>query len=160
VDECKGSVSRGNTIDTSSIGPKTFEVKAKDKAGNTASVTHAYNVIYDFTSGDPIQLVEDPPSKRYITTAGHPILVTFGLGGDRGSNVLAAGYPRWREIECAVRAPSTTTMANNLQVTPDSSSGRYAYVWDTSDAWAGTCGRLVLKLNDGTQHSADFRFTE
>jgi putative peptide zinc metalloprotease protein len=160
VDECKGSVSRGNTIDTSSIGPKTFEVEAKDKAGNTASVTHAYNVIYDFTSGDPIQLVEDPPSKRYITTAGHPILVTFGLGGDRGSNVLAAGYPRWREIECAVRAPSTTTMANNLQVTPDSSSGRYAYVWDTSDAWAGTCKRLVLKLNDGTQHSADFRFTE
>jgi len=159
VDACKGSVGKGSAIDVASIGRKAFEVDAKDKAGNTTSITRTYNVTYDFASSEPIQLVENPPSKLYITTAGDPILVTFTLGGDRGSNVFAAGYPRWRQIECAKQAPSITKMATNLHVTPDSGSDRYAYVWDTSTAWSGTCRRLLLELKDGTRHSADFRFS-
>ena len=160
VDTCKGSVSKGSTIDTASIGKKTFDVEAKDKAGNTTSVTHTYNVIYDFTSGDPIRFVEDPPSRLYITPAGRRILLAFRLGVDRGSNVFAAGYPRWREIECAERGPGTSTKANNLHFTPDSGSDRYALVLESSPAWSGTCMRLLLKLNDGTQRSADFKFTK
>jgi len=160
VDACKGPVSKGSAIDTASIGRKTFEVEAKDKAGNTTSVTHTYNVIYDFNSGDPVRFVEDPPSKLYTTTAGRRILLAFRLGVDRASNVVAAGYPRWRQIECAERGPGTTTKGNNLHFTPDPGSDRYALVLETSRAWSGTCMRLSLKLNDGTQSSADFKFTK
>jgi hypothetical protein len=38
---------------------------------------------------------------------------------------------------------------------------RYTFVWRTSSAWAETCRRLVLvfELDDGTTHTANFRFT-
>jgi hypothetical protein len=36
---------------------------------------------------------------------------------------------------------------------------RYTFVWKTSGAWADTCRRLVLELDDGTTHTANFRFT-
>ena len=39
------------------------------------------------------------------------------------------------------------------------SSAHYTYGWRTAAAWAGTCRRFELKLNDGTAaHTADFRF--
>ena len=40
----------------------------------------------------------------------------------------------------------------------DSSTGTYTYVWKTSKTWAGTCQRFDLRLNDGTDHTADFQF--
>ncbi|MGH8468315.1 MAG: PxKF domain-containing protein [Gammaproteobacteria bacterium] len=30
--------------------------------------------------------------------------------------------------------------------------------WKTSKAWAGTCRQLVVRLNDGTEHKASFKF--
>jgi hypothetical protein len=35
----------------------------------------------------------------------------------------------------------------------------YVYTWATNRAWRGTCRELVLKLSDGTEHRALFRFT-
>ena len=37
-------------------------------------------------------------------------------------------------------------------------SGQYIYVWKTNKAWAGTCRQLVVKLTDGNEHRATFRF--
>jgi hypothetical protein len=36
---------------------------------------------------------------------------------------------------------------------------RYTFVWKTSGARADTCRRLVFELDDGTTHTANFRFT-
>jgi len=93
---------------------------------------------------------EPQGSVRFMTTSK----------SKRRWRITAAGYPRWREIECAERGQGTTTKANNLHFTPDSGSDRYALVLETSPAWSGTCMRLLLKLNDGTQRSADFKFTK
>jgi hypothetical protein len=40
----------------------------------------------------------------------------------------------------------------------DASSNRYTYVWETDKSWAGTCRALILKMQDGTTHRADFKF--
>jgi hypothetical protein len=31
-------------------------------------------------------------------------------------------------------------------------------VWKTNKQWAGTCRKFVLKLVDGSTHTADFKF--
>jgi hypothetical protein len=31
-------------------------------------------------------------------------------------------------------------------------------IWKTSATWAGTCRELVLRLTDGSEHTALFRF--
>jgi hypothetical protein len=37
-------------------------------------------------------------------------------------------------------------------------SGNWQYNWKTSKGYAGTCRVMVLTLNDGTQHTAEFKF--
>ena len=159
VEACVGSITNGSSIDTSSIGTKTFQVTANDKAGNTTSAAHSYSVTYSLVSEGSIHLVEAPPSMLHIARAGDTVLVQFKLGGYKGLDVFAVGYPLSKEIKCTEQGRSTTIGGNNVQFMEDSGSGHYTYEWDTSDDWSGTCRRLLLKLNDGTQYLADFRFT-
>jgi hypothetical protein len=49
---------------------------------------------------------------------------------------------------------TVTAGASSLQY--DATTDRYTYVWKTQKAWAGTCRRLVLQLDDGTIHEAVF----
>ncbi len=43
-------------------------------------------------------------------------------------------------------------------LTYDATSNRYSYTWKTEKAWKGTCRVLVIRLSDGTDHFAKFRF--
>ena len=40
----------------------------------------------------------------------------------------------------------------------DAWTDQYIYVWKTDASWAGTCRQLVLQLNDGSIHRANFKF--
>jgi hypothetical protein len=46
--------------------------------------------------------------------------------------------------------------AGQSQLGYDSASDTYTYVWKTNRDWAGTCRRLIVVLNDATDHQADF----
>jgi hypothetical protein len=48
--------------------------------------------------------------------------------------------------------------AGGSSLSYDAVSDRYNYVWKTNKAWKGTCRILLVKLNDGTDHFAKFRF--
>jgi hypothetical protein len=96
--------------------------------------------------------------------AGNVIDVHFRLGGDRGLNVLAAGSPASRQIDCATKAPLGAFEATQ---TPGWTSfyytaylDRYTYPWKTDRAWRGTCRELVVTLTDGTAHSAYVQFVK
>ena len=52
---------------------------------------------------------------------------------------------------------SESVTASNSSLHYDTSTDTYQYVWKTSSAWAGTCQRLDLVLNDGSTHSATFQ---
>jgi hypothetical protein len=92
--------------------------------------------------------------------AGSSVPLKFGLGGDRGLDVLAAGFPTSVQFDCASREPlgepTATQTAGGSSLSYDAASDTYTYVWKTDKAWAGTCRVLALKLTDNTWHVAGF----
>jgi hypothetical protein len=105
--------------------------------------------------------VDNPPSLN-VVNAGLGIPLKFSLGGDHGLGVLAYGYPKTRLVSCSTSAPTNeveeTIAAGNSSLSYDPSTTGYTYVWKTDKAWAGTCRDLVLRLSDGVDHIAQFRF--
>ena len=93
--------------------------------------------------------------------AGQGIPIKFSLGGNRGLSIIAAGYPISVKIACDGAAPvdaiEQTTTAN-AGLTYDAANDQYTYVWKTQKSWAGTCRQFTLRLADGSEHIALFRF--
>ena len=93
--------------------------------------------------------------------AGRAIPVRFSLGGDRGLDVFAAGYPRSEQLPCdssaTVDGIEETASPGTASLTYDDAADRYQYVWQTAESWAGQCRQLVVKLRDGSSHRANFR---
>src|SRR5918992_1608523 len=92
--------------------------------------------------------------------AGRAIPVKFRLGGDHGLDVLDDGYPLVRSLDCdsgaTLAAIETTVTAGGSSLQYDALTDTYTYVWKTDQAWAGSCRRLVVGLDDGSRHEADF----
>ena len=63
---------------------------------------------------------------------------------------------------------SLTGMGNPAATNPLGSNGlsyntkinQYTYTWVTDNTWKGMCRKFILKLNDGMQHVAYFKFTK
>jgi hypothetical protein len=51
-----------------------------------------------------------------------------------------------------------TTTAGSSSLSYDAGSSQYNYVWKTESSWAGQCRVLNVTLNDGTTHTALFKF--
>jgi predicted extracellular nuclease len=102
--------------------------------------------------------------KLNIAKAGSGVPVRFSLGGDVGLNIFAAGFPKSQEIACeataSVAGSDETVNAGASSLSYDASTDQYTYVWKTEKSWAGKCRQLIVKLNDGTEHQANFRFTK
>ena len=45
-------------------------------------------------------------------------------------------------------------------LTYDAVAGQYVYVWKTNKAWANTCYRFDLGLNDGSDHTFEVKFSK
>jgi hypothetical protein len=158
LDYCDGDVPNGDAIDTSSVGAKSFTVNAADNVGNAAEAMHSYSVIYDFDGFyQPIG-----NAVRNGVKAGRAIPVKFSLNGYHGWVPSAASFG----ISCTTPDPvshmddGSTSSAGSSSWQFDAAEDQYVYVWKTLNNWSGTCRRLIVTLNDGTQHSADFQFTK
>ncbi len=51
-----------------------------------------------------------------------------------------------------------TVTAGSSSLQYDAASDTYTYVWKTDKAWTTTCRQLSVTLNDGTVHTANFKF--
>jgi hypothetical protein len=157
--QCIGTVPNGSPIDTSTFGVHTFVVQALDADGNViGSLQRNYVVQYPFNGF--FAPVDNQPVIN-VVKAGSAIPVIFSLGGNLGLNIFASGYPKSQMIPCDSTAPAdgidSTLTAGGSSLTYDSGSGRYSYIWKTDKTWAGTCRALILQMNDGTSHRADFQ---
>ncbi len=107
------------------------------------------------------QPVDNQPTVNRMT-AGRAVPVKFSLGGDRGLDIFAAGYPQVRSVSCGASADAVeeTTSTNSSQLSYSSADDRYTYLWKTDRAWAGQCKQLVLKFADhwNSDQSATFSF--
>ena len=153
---CIGTTASGLRIDTASVGSKAFGVTAVDRAGNSATKTVGYSVVYAFSGF--FGSVANPPTMNTIKAGSNAPLV-FSLGGNRGLAILVTGSPSSQAIDCSTHAATGGSSPAAGGLAYSSGSGRYTDTVQTSATWAGTCRRLSLVLNDGTTHVAWFRFT-
>ena len=142
-------------------GVGTFSVTcggAMDVAGNPGSATASYVVHYPFNGF--VAPVDNPPVINEAK-AGQTVPLKFGLGGNQGLNVLLGGAPVSASIGCTSGIVSTVedtaTLPGASLFAYDPLTNLYQFNWKTEKSWAGTCRRLLLKLDDGTVHTADFR---
>ncbi len=140
--------------------PATYTVKVQvvDNGGLTAEDSATVNVIYNWSGfSSP---VDNLPAWN-SAEAGSAIPVKFSLGGDKGLNIFAAGYPQSVQIACdtgtVLDSPEPTANPGGSSLTY-SNGGQYNYGWKTEKAWAGTCRQLIVTLIDGTTHTANFKF--
>lgn len=145
-----------------SNGVGTFSVTctgARDQAGNIGSTSASYAVHYVF--GGFAAPVASPPTVNTVR-AGQTVPVKFGLGGDHGLDVLQGGTATSAAISCVSGA--TVDLIELAVVNPGASqfaydplTGLYQFNWKTDRSWAGSCRRLLVRLDDGTVHTADFQ---
>jgi hypothetical protein len=105
--------------------------------------------------------VDNPPTVN-VAKAGSGIPVKFSLGGNQGLDIFATGSPSSQQVTCDSGAPlddiEQTANTGDAILSYDPVTDQYTYVWKTTKSWAGTCRRLTVAFNDGTQQYATFMF--
>jgi hypothetical protein len=135
------------------------EFTPSDLNYSQASKTVQVAVTYPFIGF--LRPLRNPPVFN-VVRAGRAIPVRFSLGRNYGLQVMPE-VPTSTAIECRASAP-----ASNVDLDGDddgdgrrglrADGSRYTYMWKTSRSWAGTCRKLIVKLDDGTAHEVLFRF--
>jgi hypothetical protein len=160
VGGCVGSIANGANLDTSTIGDHTITVTGTDVAGNVTVLTRHYTVIYTWQGFFSVTNEDD--MELNLVHAGDLIKVGFGLNGDRGLGVLAAGNPTSVAVACpawTTRTIPTGGVGTTAGLTYGTASAHYTNGWQTQAGWAGTCRQFRLQTNDGTApHTAVFMF--
>jgi hypothetical protein len=153
------------SVNTSTVGEKTVTFTAQDDVGHVATKQCSYSVIFNFDGF--LSPVDNPGTDATpvfnSAKAGQSIPVKFGLGGNQGLNIMAAGYPKVTSINCDTSAtvvPIEQYAAStaNGGLTYDATANQYNYIWKTQSTYANQCFKLDLKLTDGTSHVAYFKF--
>jgi sugar lactone lactonase YvrE len=162
TDSCSSSVTVASSPASGSVfpvGTTTVNATATDGAGNTSSCSFTVTVLYNFTGFFPP--ISNLPVVN-VVNAGRAVPVKFSLNGNKGLNIFAPDSPASGPITCNSSDPATdlqdTVTAGGSSLSYDAATDQYVYVWKTSTAWAGTCRQLVVQLNDGSIHRANFRF--
>jgi len=162
TDSCSSAVTVNSTPASGStfpVGTTTVHASANDGNGHTSECSFTVTVQYDFAGFFPP--VANLPAVN-IVQAGRAIPVKFSLSGNKGLGIFAAGSPSSGTIPCNSSDPATTleatVTAGGSSLSYDPTSDQYIYVWKTESGWAGTCRQLVVQLNDGSIHRANFKF--
>ncbi|MCL4474995.1 MAG: PxKF domain-containing protein [Nitrospirae bacterium] len=169
TDSCSGVASQSapngpNSLDTSTVGTKTFTVTAVDNAGNGSSASCTYNVIYDFMGAGGFHPPINNPPVLNTAKAGSTTPVKWQLPDGYGgfiSDLGAVTSIQFQQVNCAnvsttITDPVETTATGGTGLRYDFTANQYIYNWQTSKSWAGNCYVLLLRLNDGKQYSANF----
>jgi hypothetical protein len=97
-----------------------------------------------------------------VVKAGQGVLVKFSLNSNQGLDLFVEGYPLSQKTVCESGTPSDDidqmVNAGSSSLQYDPATDTYTYVWATKKAWTNTCRQLIVRLDDGTDHVALFRF--
>ena len=141
------------------VGTTTNTYRVTDRMGNFAECSFNVTVLYNFSGFFPP--VDNPPVVN-VVNAGKAIPVKFSLSGNKGLNIFAPNSPTTVSINCDGTAPQSdieeTVNAGGSSLSYDAATDQYIYVWKTDKSWANTCRQLIVRLADGTEYRANFRF--
>jgi hypothetical protein len=139
------------------VGTTTNTFTVTDGANHSVSCSFTVTVLYNFTGFN--SPVNNLPTLNAVN-AGKNIPVKFSLSGNKGLNIMATDNPYSVSFNCATNDPGVDIVETNNpgQSTLTYSPDTYHYNWKTESSWAGTCRQLVITLNDGSVHLANFKF--
>ncbi len=141
------------------VGTTTVTMTATDQSGNTSSCSFSVSVRYLFAGF--FSPISNLPILNTVK-AGSAIPIKFSLSGNKGLNIFAADSPASGVVGCNSNDPAVDLTEIDAPgasgLTYNAGSDQYHYNWKTQKAWEGTCRQLVVKLNDGTEHRANFKF--
>jgi lysophospholipase L1-like esterase len=144
-------------LDTSSVGTKTFEVVTRDNAGNQATETVTYRVIYAY--GEIRQPIDADGSS--VFRAGRVVPVKFAVT-DWKHNPVGSATARLDFVKAyngevhpdeAVEAVTNVAATTGNLFRYDAREEQYIYNWSTRGMKAGTY-QLFIGLDDGKQYTA------
>jgi hypothetical protein len=145
-------------LDTGSVGIKTIHAIAVDRAGNVFDQVLTYRVTaYAFTGF--FSPINNLPAINDVNP-GSAVPIKFSLAGFRSFNLFAPGYPATQAMtSCggALTGPLVPTQLGPDGFSYDPLLDQYKYVWKTESSWRG-CRQLIVRLKDGTEKRANFRF--
>jgi lysophospholipase L1-like esterase len=144
-------------LDTSSVGTKTFDVTTRDGAGNEATVTFAYRVIYAY--GEIRQPID--PDGSSVFRAGRVVPVKFAVT-DWDHVPVGSATARLSQVKMyggEVIPDSEVEAVTNVSATPgnlfryDAGEQQYIFNWSTRGMEPGTY-QLFIRLDDGKSYTA------
>ena len=93
--------------------------------------------------------------------AGDDVAVRFSLNGYHGRHVLAG--PTLAFVSCSTLVPTGVVVPadpfGEAELEYSRGNDTYKWEWETRKSWAGQCGLLQMRFDDGSVQSALFRFT-
>jgi hypothetical protein len=152
---CSISVTGGTP---SGVGTFSYTATARDNAGNTATLTGSYRVIYRFDGflqpiNDTAHQIDQGVS---VFKAGSTVPVKLQLKSVDGTVVQSNVLPTWLT---PVKGGLTTAVVSETPVTDsptpggqyryDASGQQYLYNWGTAKGGAGNYWRIGVTLDDG-----------
>jgi hypothetical protein len=153
-----------NSLDTSTVGTKTFTVTARDNRGNTGSNSCTYQVIYDFLGAGGFHAPIDDQPITNIAKAGSTIPVKWQIPNGKGGFISDLGAVisiQFQQVAClnfsnTLTAPVEAPATGDTGLRYDFTANQFIYNWKTSKTQAGGCYVLNLTLNDGMRYQANF----
>ncbi len=154
VATCAGPVPSGSSINTASVGSKSFTVTATDNAANSASRTVNYTVVYTFSG---FQAPLSAGSFGGVFKLGRTLPIKWQLTDATGAFIgtaVATTTLRVDSVLCTGQGDGTppfdpgTSGSSGLRY--DSTANQYIFNWQTTGLAAG-CYNIILDPGDGVQ---------
>ena len=153
-----GTAASGQSIDTSTVGTKTFTVNAEDNAGNTATQTVTYKIVYNFAGF--LTPINTPGHDANGFKKGSTIPVKFQVTDYYGAHVTDAAatislkfISGTAPLNPEPQAVSTSKAATSPNFRYDAAGNLYIFNLNTKSLTAPAVWQITANLNDGTSHS-------
>jgi hypothetical protein len=149
-------------LETSRVGRHEFTVSAVDDAGNKASGTCKYQVLYDLVGGGFLAPIQAPPALNRVKGK---VTLTWQLRDANGRLIRDRRVLKDAETQAIDCADPVLPLGDRVPVPHGkrralsfkASTGLYAYKWTPPRGSREGCYALFLTFKDGTEHRANFR---
>ncbi len=148
------------SVDTSTVGPHTYNVVGTDLSG--ASTPHVVPYVVHFAFDGFKQPVEN--AKLNVAKAGSTIPLKWQLRDAAGAfqrdlNSVTSITSRANKCPAAATDPLPDQVTENVTALRyDATAEQFIFNLKTQKGWVGTCRTAYVALADGTVHTAAFSF--